>query len=155
MCEELYGLELNRLLPLCAIVVFFTACFLSTYQQPSNAQTLEDELRKAKEAVDKARQSGIPLGTVSILSNSSYTDSAGILHVVGEVYNDMAPNAARDVQAIATFYDSAGKVVGTNSSFTNPQDIVSGEKAPFDISLASASITLDKIDHYNLKVDWK
>jgi hypothetical protein len=155
MREELYGSELNRLLPLCSIVVFFTACFLSAYQQPINAQTLEDELRKAKEGISNAIQSGMPLGTVSILSNSSYTDPRGVIHVVGEVYNDMAPNAARDVQAIATFYDSAGTVVGTNSSFTNPKDIKSGEKAPFDISLGSASITLDKIDHYDLKVDWK
>ncbi|HKG87962.1 MAG TPA: FxLYD domain-containing protein [Nitrososphaeraceae archaeon] len=103
----------------------------------------------------KARQSGVPLGTVSILSNSSYADPRGILHIVGEVYNDMAPNTAKNVQVIATFYDSSGKVVGTNSSFTNPKDIASGEKAPFDLSLASVSIPLDEIDHYNLQVDWK
>ena len=146
---------LNRLLLLCSIVVFFVVRFLSIYQKSSYAQTLEDILGKAKEDIEKAKQSGIPLGTVSILSNSSHTDPRGILHVVGEVYNDMAPNIAKDVQVIAIFYDSSGKVVGTNSSSTNPKDIASGEKAPFDLSLASASIPLEEIDHYNLQVDWK
>jgi hypothetical protein len=146
---------LNRLLPLCYIVVFFAVCFLSIYQQSSDAQTLEDILGKAKDDIEKARQSGVPLGTTSILSNSSYADPRGILHVVGEVYNDMAPNTAKNVQVIATFYDSSGKVVGTNSSFTNPKDIASGEKAPFDLSLASASIPLEEIDHYNPQVDWR
>lgn len=112
-------------------------------------------LRKTKEDIEKAQQSDVPLGTVSILSNSSYPDPAGILHIVGEVYNDMAPNAARDVQVIATFYDSTDKVVGTNSTFTNPRTLASGEKAPFDLSLASASISIEEIDHYELKVDWK
>lgn len=144
-----------RLPSLCPSVFFFALFFLSIYPQPSNAQTLEDMLRKTKEDIEKAQQSDVPLGTVSILSNSSYPDPAGILHIVGEVYNDMAPNAARDVQVIATFYDSTDKVVGTNSTFTNPRTLASGEKAPFDLSLASASISIEEIDHYELKVDWK
>ena len=123
--------------------------------QSTDAQTLEDQLGKAKEDIEKAQQSGVPLGTVSILSNSSHIDSAGILHVVGEVYNDMAPNTANDVEVIATFYDSSNKVVGANSTFTKPISIASGEKAPFDLRLSSASIRLEKIDHYNLRVDWK
>jgi hypothetical protein len=83
------------------------------------------------------------LGTVSILSNSSYTDSAGILRVVGEVYNDMAPYTARDVQVIATFYDSNNTVVGTNSTYTTPRNIASGGKAPFDLKMPSASISIE------------
>lgn len=77
---------LNRLLSLCPAVFLFALYFLSIYQQTSNAQTLEDMLRKTKEDIEKAQQSGVPLGTVDILINSSYPDPAGILHVVGEVY---------------------------------------------------------------------
>ena len=135
-------------------VVLLTVCFLSLCQS-TDAQTLEDILGKAKEDIEKAQQSGAPLVTVSILSNSSHIDSAGILHVVGEVYNDMAPNTANDVEVIATFYDSSDKVVGANSTFTKPISIASGEKAPFDLRLSSASIPLEKIDHYDLRVDWK
>ena len=90
-----------------------------------------------------------------ISSNNSYTDAAGVLHVVGEVYNDMAPDIASDVQVIATFYDSSNKVVGTNNSFTTPRNIASGEKAPFDLMMSSASIPIEEINHYELKVDWR
>ena len=93
---------------------------------------IEKELDKAKEKIAEAQQQALQsqLGTVSILSNSSYTDSAGILRVVGEVYNDIAPYTARDVQVIATFYDSNNTVVGTNSTYTTPRNIASGEKVP-------------------------
>jgi hypothetical protein len=67
----------------------------------------------------------------------------------------MAPYTARDIQVIATFYDSNNTVVGTNSTYTTPRTIASGEKAPFDLRLSSASIPVLKIDHYDLKVDWK
>jgi hypothetical protein len=60
----------------------------------------------------------------------------------------MTPDTTKDVQVIATFYDSAGRVVGTNSTSTNPRNIISGEKAPFDLGLPSANIPLAKIDHY-------
>jgi hypothetical protein len=135
-------------------VVLFAVYYLSLCQS-IDAQTLEDLLGKAKEDIEKAQQSGVPLGTVSILSNSSHIDSAGILYVVGEVYNDMATNTANNVEVIATFYDSSDKVVGANSTFTKPISIASGEKAPFDLRLSSASIPVLKIDHYDLKVDWK
>ena len=135
-------------------VALFAVCF-SSLCQSIDAQTLEDLLGKAKEDIEKAQQSGVPLGTVSILSNSSHTDSAGVLHVVGEVYNDMAPDIASDVQVIATFYDSSNKVVGTNNSLTTPRNIASGEKAPFDLMMSSASIPIEEINHYELKVDWR
>ena len=41
------------------------------------------------------------------------------------------------------------------SSSTNPRNIESGEKAPFDLSLSSAITPLEKRDHYDLRVDWK
>jgi hypothetical protein len=144
----------TSILPCSLWVVLFAVCFLSLCQS-IGAQTLEDLLGKAKEDIEKARQSGVHLGTVSILSNSSHIDSAGILHVVREVYNDMAPNTANDVEVIATFYDSSDKVVGANSTFTKPISIASGEKAPFDLRLTSASIPVLNIDHYDLTVDWK
>ena len=50
---------------------------------------------------------------------NSYTDASGVFHVVGEVYNDMAPDIASDVHVIATFYDSSNKVVGTNELIYN------------------------------------
>ena len=84
-----------------------------------------------------------------ILSDNSFTDSVGILHVVGEVQNN-APSTAQFVQVIGTFYDNNNQVVGTQFTYTNPSDIPSGQKAPFDLTLLSASISVSQIDHYRL-----
>ena len=86
---------------------------------------------------------------LQILSHNSFTDSIGYLHVVGEVKN-YSPTNAQFVQVIGTFYDNNDQVVGTQFTYTNPSDIPSGEKAPFDITLLSASIPVSQIDHYNL-----
>ena len=67
----------------------------------------------------------------------------------------MAPDIASDVQVIATFYYSSNKVVGTNNSLTTPRNIASGEKAHFDLMMSSASIPIEEINHYELKVDWR
>jgi hypothetical protein len=71
------------------------------------------------------------------------------MHVVGEVMNN-TPTVARFVQVTGTFYDTNNKVVATDFTFTNPSDIGSGQKAPFDLTLTSASIHISQIDRYNL-----
>jgi hypothetical protein len=56
------------------------------------------------------------------------------------------------VQITGTFYDRNNEVVATDFTFTNPSDIGSGQKAPFEIILTSASIPISQIDQYNLIV---
>ena len=142
------------------ITLTITACALLPFLHSISAQdqgqkTLEDTLGKIQEYVQIAQQSGEPSGTVSIISTSSYTDSSGALHIDGEVYNYMALITAKEVQVIATFYDTKGKVVGSARAFTDPEDLPSGENATFNILLTSASIPIADIDHNDLVVDWK
>jgi len=84
---------------------------------------------------------------VIILSNSSYINSIGHTHIVGEVQNGLNHNVTY-VKVIATFYGVSGNVVGTASAYTDPYNLVPGEKAPFDI-LWTEEIPWD---HYVLKV---
>jgi hypothetical protein len=138
--------------------IIISACALLPFSYSISAQgqkTPEDTLGKVQEYVQIAQQSGEPSGTVSIISTSSYTDSSGALHIDGEVYNDMALITAKEVQVIATFYDTKGKVVGSARAFTDPEDLPSGENATFNILLTSASIPIADIDHNDLVVDWK
>lgn len=138
--------------------IIISACALLPFSHSISAQgqkTLEDTLGKVQEYVQIAQQSEEPSGTVSIISNSSYTDSSGALHIDGEVYNDVALITAKEVQVIATFYDTNGKVVGSARALTDPEDLPSGENATFNILLTSASIPIADIDHYSLVVDWK
>jgi len=86
---------------------------------------------------------------LQILSDNSFTDSIGYMHVVGEVQNNGATNA-QFVQVTGTFYDNNNQVVGTHYTYTNPSDIPAGGKAPFEIILSSASVPVSEIDRYNL-----
>jgi hypothetical protein len=142
------------------ITLTISACALLPFLHSISAQdqgqkTLVDELGKVQENIQISQQFEEPSGTVSIISNSSYTDSSGALHIDGEVYNDMALITAKEVQVIATFYDTNGKVVGSARALTDPEDLPSGENATFNILLTSASIPIADIDHYDLVVDWK
>ena len=87
--------KLHLIIPNSSAAFLIIAYFL--FQQPIYAQSdqsHEDMLQKASDDIAKAKQSGVTLGTVSILSHNSYTDASGVFHVVGEVYNDMAPDIA-------------------------------------------------------------
>ena len=119
------------------------------------AGEIEDILIQAKEKIEDAKQSELRLGNLTILSNSSYIDSSGVLHVVGEVFNNMTSDRAMYVQIIATFYDKTNMVVGTNNTFTNPIAIPPQDKAPFDLTLTSGSIPTEDVGHYNLKLIWQ
>jgi hypothetical protein len=86
---------------------------------------------------------------VRILSSNDFIDTIGYLHVVGEIENNTPANI-QFVKVTGTFYDSNNQVVATHFTYTNPSDLGSGQKAPFELTLTSASIPISQIDHYNL-----
>jgi hypothetical protein len=81
-------------------------------------------------------------------------DSIDYLHVVGEIENG-SPKVITFVQVVGTFYDSSGRVVGTTFTYTSPYTIGPGDKAPFDLSLAEASIPIRQISNYSASVNWQ
>jgi len=89
--------------------------------------------------------------SLKFLSSSNYVDVAGIFHVVGEVQN-ISPSVLRFVEIVGTFYDSNNGVVATTNTYTNPSDLVPGDKAPFDLTVLSASVPVREIYNYSLKV---
>ena len=143
---------------LCAILIS-TCAFLSSLHiisaQAQEQTSRTDNLVKAQEHIEIQipQQIEEPSGTVSIISNSSYTDSSGNLHIDGEVYNEMPLKTAMDVQVIATYYDTNCKVVRTTRAFTDPNDLPSGENATFDVPLNSANIP--QANRYELAVAWR
>jgi hypothetical protein len=58
------------------------------------------------------------------------------------------------VKVTGTFYDTNNEVVATGFTYTNPNDIGSGQKAPFELIVTSASIITSQIDHYNLQATY-
>ena len=86
-----------------------------------------------------------------MLSSNKFLDSAGYLHLVGEIENG-TPDPVKFVKATATFYDKSNNVVATDFSYTSPTDLGPGDKAPFEIILTSASIPVNQIDHHSIIV---
>ena len=110
-------------------------------------QQLQQQSKKNTTSTDALSE----LNTLTILSHNSYIDSIGYMHVIGEIKNN-TPNVAQFVQIIATFYDNNNKVVGTSFTYTTPIDLASGEIAPFELILTDASIPIEQIEKYTLKV---
>ncbi len=77
--------------------------------------------------------------TLKILSNSSNTDSAGILYVDGSLTN-IGTGVATNVRVIATFYDSEGDVMWVNEEFSEPHDVLPGANASFEILVPDYSV---------------
>jgi hypothetical protein len=139
---------------MCDISIYMRIFVIFTYSLSSGSRTDTPwgQFRKGSGNSNPATMEE-PSGTVSIISNSSYTDSSGNLHIDGEVYNEMPLKTAMDVQVVATFYDTNGKVVRTTRAFTEPKDLPSGENATFDVPLYSANIP--QANRYELAVAWR
>jgi hypothetical protein len=91
---------------------------------------------------------------IQILTHNSFTDAAGYFHVVGEIKNN-SPATATFVKIIGTFYDTNNQVVATDYTFSNPSDIGSGDTAPFELIVTSASVPIAQIDQYKLQASYQ
>lgn len=89
-----------------------------------------------------------------ILSQSSYVDNIGSMHIVGEVLNQ-APVTAKFVKIIATFYNANGQVIGTDFTYADPSDLAPNQRAPFDILVSEGSMPMYQMGSYGLAVDWQ
>ena len=89
--------------------------------------------------------------SLSILSSSSFKDDLGYYHVVGEVKSNSTTDSMNYVKVVSTFYDNAGKVVGTDFTYTNVDVLGSAEKSSFEIILNDAQQS-QRVSSYKLSV---
>ena len=69
---------------------------------------------------------------INLLSSSSYVDSIGSLHVVGELQNT-SPEPREFVEIVATLRDPSGNVLDSGFTFSEIEVLRPGEKSPFDV----------------------
>ncbi len=69
---------------------------------------------------------------LEILNTSSRTDSVDSFHVVGEVLNN-SDSYTEFVEVVGAFFNAAGDVVASDSTFTILELVAPGELAPFDL----------------------
>jgi SLAP domain-containing protein len=123
--------------------------YISDNENENEESALSEVSKALEKAFDKLPES--ESNELTISSHNSYINSIGHMHVIGEVENN-TPNIVKYVQVTATFYGNNNKVVGTSFTFTDPSDLVPGEKAPFDLILTDASIPIEQIEKYTLKL---
>jgi hypothetical protein len=88
----------------------------------------------------------------TVTSNNAYTDNLGRIHIVGQVTNYSA-STAQNVQVLATLYDINNSIIMSLPSVTNPQDILPGQQALFDIIISPTNLQLpQQVNHYSLVV---
>ena len=87
-----------------------------------------------------------------ILSQTSYVDSIGMTHIVGEVQNILY-EPANFVKVTASFYNRFNQIIGTQSGYTDPNDLYPGQRAPFTILISKGSMPSYDITYYTLNVD--
>jgi peptidoglycan/xylan/chitin deacetylase (PgdA/CDA1 family) len=84
---------------------------------------------------------------VVVLSSTSWTDSAGYLHVIGEVLNNTS-DPRRWIEIDATLKDGAGATLGSAVGYSDIATLPPGSRSPFEITgrapagLATASLTV-------------
>jgi hypothetical protein len=70
---------------------------------------------------------------LQILGTSTYTDSSGYFHVLGEVKNNLTSNI-ENVKVVVTFYDSENAVIGTDYDYVDIDILGPNQKSPFELS---------------------
>jgi hypothetical protein len=74
-----------------------------------------------------------PFAGLTILSHNANIDDLGYHKIVGEVKNDGTKEATY-VKVVCTYYSAGGEVIGTSFTYTDPEDIDTGDSAPFELS---------------------
>jgi hypothetical protein len=70
--------------------------------------------------------------SLKLSAGDSHLDDIGAYHIVGEVTNQ-GNQKATFVKVSGAFYNSSNAVVAADFTFTDPQDLKSGQAAPFEI----------------------
>ncbi|MDX1813474.1 MAG: FxLYD domain-containing protein, partial [Candidatus Bathyarchaeia archaeon] len=74
-----------------------------------------------------------PSEELQILNTSTYTDSSGYFHVLGEVKNNLTSNI-ENVKLVVTFYDSENLVIGADHAYADIDILEPNQKSPFELS---------------------
>ena len=73
--------------------------------------------------------------------------------IVGEILNNGTRSLGMfDIPISASFYDSAGQLVGSENGFLEGQEVGEGDRAAFSISILDESLLQDAVT-YDLLID--
>jgi hypothetical protein len=117
--------------------------------QPITAATPFEQLAQGQLGVQQVQPTTGP--DVVLLSSRFIDDQFGD-EIVDEVMNN-GTSSANFVEALATFRDPTGVVIGTSFGFADPHLVTAKDSAPFTILLTSEAVQ-DQAVSYDLTLKW-
>src|SRR5919204_1288397 len=87
---------------------------------------------------------------IPILSSSIIRTGYGSVYLVGEVRNDL-PDVLKYVKVVATFYNSGGRLIDTDFTYIDLDQLKPGEESTFRLIITDESV-LQNLNYYNLTV---
>lgn len=138
-------------LGLIGLLLVVVATTTATRSADNSINTISNRLFQIAEAqlTDNSSNNN---ANVSLASQRAYND-ADLFHIVGEVQNT-GTEAAEFVQIVASFYNENGQFVGTSFTYTTPDTVSPGTKAPFDIQLLTDDMIVKESKSYQLTLSW-
>lgn len=91
-----------------------------------------------------------PYSDLQIQGESDHTDDYGYYYINGEVENTGSLTVDY-VEVVVTLYDSNGNIIGTDFTYTDPDTLSGGEKAPFEFMIDHDELP-GSISSYELQV---
>jgi hypothetical protein len=85
------------------------------------------------------QQSGNDNG-IALLSPSMIRTESGFVYIVGEVRNDL-PDVVECVQVVGTFYAPSGRLIDTDFTYTDLDQLRPGKKSPFKLIITDEPVT--------------
>jgi hypothetical protein len=71
--------------------------------------------------------------TVKELTSNEFVDRQGNIHTIGEIQNISPDKTLTSIQVIVSFYDTQGKIIGTDFTYTQPSILEPGKTATYEI----------------------
>ena len=97
---------------------------------------------------------GIPmaLGEISIQNDQKYIGDDGVLHIVGEIKNDLEV-PLNQIEIHASLFSTSDQLIESVSSNALVNNIKPGMKAPFDVIIAGSNVK--NVEKYLLDFDYQ
>lgn len=151
----------RKLLPFTVLFLVVLTCSLlpitaiSSSSPNSGANIAELDSASQQQVVPQNAQ-GVTANTnntantndVNLLSSSSYVDSIGSLHVIGEVQNT-SPEAREFVEIVATLRDPSGNILDSGFTYSHLEVLRPGEKSSFDLIFSNEQ-QVQKTQRYDI-----
>jgi hypothetical protein len=109
-----------------------SSIFATPIAGPAISQLQNNTVGSEMASLDQQSQFSNSNQDIQLISSSSYKDSIGSLHVIGELQNT-PPDPREYVKIVSTLHDPSNSILDTSFTYSEVEVLRPGEKSPFDV----------------------